>query len=122
MAGRCSVFLVGAILVLGTCGLLEAQRVDLGPPSSAGPTAIVAPGGYGRFTDDQTVNSLLITVRSRLSEERCASLFGGVGNALDLLTKTSVNYVNSSASNLPNDRRCFPAGFGRRSSVSGSSD
>ena len=108
MAGRYSVFLVGAILFLGTYGLLEAQRADIDPLSLAGPTAIVATSGYGRFSDDSTVNSLLITVHNRLSEERCASLFGGVGKALDLLTKTSVNYVNASASNLPERPAMFP--------------
>ena len=122
MAGRYSVFLVGAILFLGTYGLLEAQRADIDPLSLAGPTAIVATSGYGRFSDDSTVNSLLITVHNRLSEERCASLFGGVGKALDLLTKTSVNYVTPQHQTSPNARRCFPAGFGRRSSGSGSSD
>ncbi len=38
----------------------------------------------------------------------CADLFGGRSNAFDLLSKTSVNYVNPGASNLPDRPEMFP--------------
>ena len=108
MANRLRVLLLGAALTLSASLAISTQTLEPDQTAQEVTPDVVATGGYGRFADESFVDSMLISVRTRLADERCAALFGGVANARELLSKTSINYVSPAASNLPNRPAMFP--------------